>query len=310
MPSAPATIAAWSSVPPRAVTIPQARGRVELGDRAGRELVGDDDPRLRGLARLAAEQLEQHPVRDVADVDRARPQVGVVHAVERGGDLVARVPERPRRRLAGRDRGARGRDDRVVVEQQRLRREDLALGPGHPRRGGRELRPRGVAARRRAARPRRRRRRARRGRTAAAWSSAPARARARARRSRPAGPCRGRGCGRRPAAGGRLADMPPGAGGAVGCAASSAPRAPAALARRVAASPRPRRARRRSCRRPARAARRAARSPAGRARRPPARRPARRAAAPGRSGCGRRSDPCRGSRCAARASRRARRRAR
>ena len=67
-------------------------GGVELGDGAGRQLVGDDDPRLRGLARLAAEQLEQHPVRDVADVDRARSQVGVVDAVERGGDLVGRVP--------------------------------------------------------------------------------------------------------------------------------------------------------------------------------------------------------------------------
>ena len=102
-------------------------GGVEIGDRARRQLVGHDDARRDGEAGARADELAEHAARDVTDVDRPRPEVRILDAVERRGDIVRRPLERPRRRLAGRDRGPSGIDQRGVVEQQRLRLEDLGL---------------------------------------------------------------------------------------------------------------------------------------------------------------------------------------
>ena len=123
---------------------PPGGGGVELRDRPRRQFVGDDDAGLdRGLG-LCADEFGEHAVRDVVDVDRPRAEVRIVGGGEDGGDLVGRLLERARRRLAVRDRGLGGVDQRGVREQQRLRREDLGLARGQPRRGRGELLARGV----------------------------------------------------------------------------------------------------------------------------------------------------------------------
>ena len=299
IPSAPATIAAWSSVPPRAVAIPHAVAGSRSATAPGVSSSATTMPGSTGGRAVRADELGEHAARDVADVDRPGTQVGVLHAVEDGGDLVGRLLERARRRLAARDGGLGGVDQRGVGEQQRLRREDLGLARGQPRRGRGELLARGVQ---RGGEPPRlllgraggdgvevelRR----------ASTSAPARSPGRAPRSRRAARARaGRGRARRRGACGRRRR----AGAAA--AAARLRRRPPGAARRPA--------RRRSSPPPARPAPRAAPAPAARARRPRARRRARRGASPARSRCARRRGRCRASRCAARPSRRARRRAR
>ncbi len=95
--------------------------------------------------------MAEHAARDVLDVDRPLPHVRVLERAEGlGGGSGGRLP-RARRAGAVADRGGRGREQRVVVEQQRVRVEDLGLvrgpaaGDGVPRRL--EVAPHGRARR-------------------------------------------------------------------------------------------------------------------------------------------------------------------
>ena len=144
IPSAPATIAAWSSVPPRAVAIPHTVAGSRSATAPGVSSSATTMPGSIGArASAPTSSASTRSATSRTSIARAR-QVGILRAGEDGGDLVGRLLERARRRLAVRDRGLGGLDQRGVGEQQRLRREDLGLARGQPRRGRGELLARGV----------------------------------------------------------------------------------------------------------------------------------------------------------------------